>query len=337
MPSFSQFWSDLSAKKGGPLPRIAFADGTDTRVIRAATELGSKNLLAPLLVGARDKIMALASAANIKTDGIEIASITTDLMTRSKEILLARQKKSNLTATAVDQQFADPLYQAIGLLILKEVDGLVAGSLRPTADIVRAALQCVGTKPHNRLISGHFLIESDHLASADRTPFLFADCAVMPEPSAASLAAIARGAAASFKFFTGREPRVALLSFSTRGSAKHPLVDRIQQAVKMIREQDPQLVVDGELQVDAALDRQVALIKNAQDSSVAGRPNVFVFPTLESGNIGYKLVQRFSQAKIAGPLLWGLDRPMSDLSRGCTVEEITDTALCVSAMVRGLN
>jgi phosphate acetyltransferase len=230
------------------------------------------------------------------------------------------------------KQLNDPLYQGIGRLLAGDVDGLIAGSTRPTADVVKAALQCIGVGSQERFIAGHFLIETESRASADNTPILFADCAVMPEPSVRALAAIALGAAHSYQFFTGKPPRVALLSFSTRGSAVHPLVDRLKEAVEIIRKQDPSLLVDGEIQVDAALDAQVAAIKKATDSPVAGKANVFVFPTLEAGNIGYKLVQRFAHARIAGPLLWGLAKPMSDLSRGCTVQEVTDTAACVSAM-----
>jgi phosphate acetyltransferase len=247
--------------------------------------------------------------------------------------LLEKQKKNNLTHDDVLKQLDDPLYQAIGYLLAGEVDGLIAGSLRPTADVVKAAIQCIGVGTKERFIAGHFLIETEARASADSTPILFADCAVMPEPSVRALAAIALGAAHSYQFFTGMPPRVALLSFSTRGSATHPLVDRLKETVELIRKQDPSLLVDGELQVDAALDPDVAKIKKASDSPVAGRANVFVFPTLEAGNIGYKLVQRFSNARIAGPLLWGLSKPVSDLSRGCTVQEVTDTARCVSAMI----
>lgn len=227
----------------------------------------------------------------------------------------------------------------VGIDLLKEgkVDGMVAGSLRPTADVIKATIHNLGTKPGHRLVSGHFFIESSHLKSAENTPFLFADCAVVPEPSAMALATIARSAADSYRFFTGKTPRVALLSFSTRGSAEHPLVNRIRETLEIIRKQDKTLIIDGEIQADAALDAAVARIKNAADSPLGGQANVFIFPTLEAGNIGYKLVQRFSQARVAGPLLWGLSKPVSDLSRGCTVEEVTDTAMCVSAMVTGKN
>jgi phosphate acetyltransferase len=151
------------------------------------------------------------------------------------------------------------------------------------------------------------------------------------------LAHTATQAAHSYEFFTGQKARVAFLSFSTRGSAAHELVDRIREAVEMVRKASPTIAVDGELQADAALDAPVAKIKRADPSDVAGRANVLIFPTLEAGNIGYKLIQRFSRTRVAGPLLWGLAKPASDLSRGCTVDEVVDSALCVAKMARSLN
>lgn len=306
----SPFWSSLRPKNDGILPKIAFSDSTDPRILEATRQIAASRIAEPRLM---DKLA--------DKDRNRLA-----------DILLEKQKKLNLTRDAVLKQLDDPLYQGIGFLLAGDVDGLIAGSTRPTADVVKAAIQCIGVGSKERFIAGHFLIETENRVSADNTPILFADCAVMPEPSVRALAAIALGAAHSYQFFTGKPPRVALLSFSTRGSADHPLVDRLKEAVEIIRRQDPSLLVDGEIQVDAALDPDVAVIKKAADSPVAGKANVFVFPTLEAGNIGYKLVQRFSKARIAGPLLWGLDKPMSDLSRGCTVQEVTDTALCVSAM-----
>jgi phosphate acetyltransferase len=335
--SYSPFWQRKPVQNGS-IPRIAFADAGDPRVLAAVQRISAERIAVPVLVGSAAEIKAAEKRGGMAATTAEIIDQLPPLdHSRAATLLAERQSRKGISADNVAHQLEDPLYRAIALLLQKKVDGLIAGSLRPTADIVRAALQCVGPKAGHKFVSGHFLIESDRLASADRTPFLFADCAVVPEPSPRILAAIAQDAADAYKFFTGAEPRVAMLSFSTRGSAEHELVDRIREAVKLARQHNPSLVVDGEIQLDAAIDAQVAEIKKAADSPVAGRANVFVFPTLEAGNIGYKLVQRFSNARIAGPLLWGLDRPMSDLSRGCTVEEITDTAACLAAMVRGKN
>lgn len=314
MYSFSPFWSRIAAATGSP-PRIVFTDADDLRTQQAAQILEEKRLITPVFphpLSDKDR-------------------------KRFFELLTEKQKRFNLPASVIENQIEDTLYQGVAMLLDNRVDGLVGGSMRPTADLIRAALQCIGSRPGNRLVSGHFLIETDRGETAAHTPFLFADCAVVPEPSARSLAAIAVGAAASYHFFTNETPRVAMLSFSTRGSADHPLVDRIKEAVAIVQKLEPALMIDGEIQVDAALDSQVAIIKGAGDSPIAGQANVFIFPTLEAGNIGYKLVQRFSNARVAGPLLWGLDRPVSDLSRGCTTQEIVDTTLCVASMIRGVN
>lgn len=337
MAPFTPFWNRSPAKNDA-IPRIAFSDASDPRVIEAVARITASRIAVPVLVGSRAEIAEASRRAGIAETAAEVVEdLEPAALSRAATVLAERQSRKGISAENVTHQLDDPLYRAIALLIDRKVDGLIAGSLRPTADIVRAALQCVGPRAGHRFVSGQFLIESDRLSTADRMPFLFADCAVVPEPSPRSLASIAADAAASYRFFTGIEPRVAMLSFSTRGSAEHPLVDRIREAVSIARAHDPALIIDGEIQLDAAIDSAVAQIKNAGDSPVAGRANVFVFPTLEAGNVGYKLVQRFSNARIAGPILWGLDRPMSDLSRGCTVEEIADTAGCVAAMARGLN
>lgn len=318
MVNLSPFWT-RSGTNNGSQYRIGFTDGDDVRVIEAAKQISQQKIASPVLISSQDKPLG------------------SDDKKRLSQILFDKQKSDAFTTADADSQLNDPLYRGIALLLDGKLDGLVGGSTRPTADIVRAAIKLIGPRAGYKLVSGHFLIETTDLKTADDTPFLFADCAVVPEPSSRSLAAIASGAAAAYKFFTGKTPKVAFLSFSTRDSAAHPLVDRIKEAVAITRKQDPSLIVDGDIQADAALDAAVAGIKKAGDSPVAGKTNVFVFPTLEAGNIGYKLVQRFSQARVAGPILWGLGKPVSDLSRGCTVQEIVDTTKCVVAMIQGLN
>ncbi len=295
--------------------RIAFTDVNDERVREAASRLQNQKIEA-CFVSAETELKRNPAL---------------------KSFLESRFAKTQISSA--DQQifFSDPLYVGMAMLAMGEVSGLVGGASCPTSDVVRAALRCVGANPEIKLVSGQFLLETAGRHSDDNTPFLLADCAVSPEPSSRVLAHTAIQAARSYTFFTGAKARVAFLSFSTRGSAVHPLVDRIRDAVAIVRKNNPDVIVDGELQVDAALDAHVAKIKKANDSDVAGHANVLIFPTLESGNIGYKLIQRFSQARIAGPLLWGLAKPASDLSRGCTVEEVVDSALCVAKMARSLN
>jgi phosphate acetyltransferase len=322
----SPFWSSLTSPRSKGLPKIAFTDVSDKRVLEAAARLKAMRILSPILVGPTVEIQTYFQNWNLgkwdKNDcspdfsAGEGMSYLEALNSKSKEPL----------------NFKDSLIQGIALLMAGKVDGLVAGSLRPTADVVKSVLHSVGPKPGTRFISGHFWMESMEKKTADGGPFLLADCAVMPEPSSHALANIAVEAARAYRFFMKKEPFVALLSFSTRGSAHHPLVDKIREAVEHCRKLDPNLNVDGDLQADAALDSVVAEIKNAGDSKVAGKANVLIFPNLEAGNIAYKLIQRFSKVKIAGPLLWGLKKPVSDLSRGCTVEEVVDTGAMVASM-----
>lgn len=318
MSPTSSFWSELEHKQSDFTPRIALCDYADERVMKSANEISQKKIAKPILIDQR--LMSNCDKRQVYL-----------------KILAEKQSARHLSLPDVEKQLTDSLYFAIAMLLNGDVEGVVAGSTRPTADVLKAALHCVGPKPNERFISGHFLIESEILSTQNQTPFLFADCAVIPEPSSRALAQVAISAANAYRFFTGKTPKVALLSFSTRGSAEHALVDRIQEALKIIHEQIPDLDVDGEVQVDAAVDHIVAEVKKAKDSPVCGQANVFVFPTLEAANIGYKLVQRFSKCRIAGPLLWGLRKPMSDLSRGCTVQEITDTVHCVVKMIRGMN
>ncbi|MCG3203897.1 MAG: Ethanolamine utilization protein EutD [Elusimicrobia bacterium] len=308
----SPFWSKLESSVD-PSIRIGFSDSNDPRILEAIQILKDRKLVHPIPI----------------SNNIEAQKLS-----RYKDILRERQKRLSLSDEVINNQLSDSLYIGVCQLLENEIDGLVAGSLRPTSHVVKAAIQCIGPKPGVRLISGQFMIESPHQKTRDNTPFLFADCAVIPEPSPRALASVALSAAESYRFFTEQLPKVAFLSFSTRDSAQHPLVDRIKEALEITRKQDANLAVDGELQADAALDPEVALIKKANESKVAGQANVFIFPTLEAGNIAYKLVQRFSMARTAGPLLWGLGRPMSDLSRGCNVQEIIDTTLLVSMIAK---
>jgi phosphate acetyltransferase len=311
---YSSFWTGLAAPSRRAV-RLAFSDIRDERVREAASRLKTLNV---------DSCFVEPDVELKKNPALQA-------------YLQARLVKAQIPENEFKKFFADPLYVGMTMLATGEVDGLVGGASCPTSDVVRAALRCVGAKPDVKLVSGQFFIETAGRHSEDRTPFLLADCAVSPEPSSRVLAHTAVEAARSYTLFTGAKARVAFLSFSTRGSAVHPLVDRVREAADTAKKLAPELMIDGELQADAALDARVAKIKQAEGSMVAGRANVLIFPTLESGNIGYKLIQRFAETRIAGPLLWGLAKPASDLSRGCSVEEVVDSALCVAKMARGFN
>lgn len=327
MAAFSPFWSDLGITPEKRPVRIGFADGTDPRVRAACARIAAFGI-EPVLFGDKAAIQSALNAAPFAP----VPTIGDQDPARLANFLTDRKARLSLDPGAIAAQASDSLYQALASLAWGEIDGVVAGARRPTADVVRASLHLIGARTGTKLVGGHFLIETETRRTADDTPFLFADCAVVPEPSPRALAAIAVSAAQSYRFFTKARPRVALLSFSTKGSAEHALVDRIRDAVGLARKSLDDGGIEGEIQADAAIDPDVALIKGVDDSLLGPGANVLIFPTLESGNIGYKLIQRFASTRIAGPILWGLARPVSDLSRGCTVDEIVDSACCVARM-----
>lgn len=327
MSEFSPFWSSLRRSSFHPKPKIGLTDPADPRIREAFVEIKKTGAFIPLLVGKPSS----TREESIQSSDFRELSLS-QASPEFRALLSTKRVKLDFREEDIGEFLKTPLYQGMGLLAQGDLDGLVSGSLLPTAEVVKAALHLVGLRKGEKVLTGQFLIESALTRSADDGPFLFADCAVIPEPSSRMLAAIAKAAADSYSFFSAKQPKVGFLSFSTRGSAKHPLVDRIREAVEIFKNQNPEVVSDGELQVDALLDPDVAKIKKADDSPLQFQANTFIFPTLESGNIGYKLIQRYSRIRIAGPLLWGLQKPVSDLSRGCTAEEIIDSAFCVAKL-----
>ena len=281
------------------LARVVLADGRDERAVAAARHLDVEGLAEPVLMDDADAFRSAAVRA---------------------------QAEASPWRDRIDLD--DPLHVAALMVAAGEADACVAGASRPTPDVVRAALSCIGPAPGVDIVSSCFL-----LALPDGTAVTYADCGVVPEPDADQLASIAISSAATHEALAGREARVAMLSYSTKGSAEGRRVELVRSATEIVRRRAPSLAVDGELQFDAAWDRQVAESK-APGSPVAGRANVFVFPDLSSGNIAYKITQRLAGARAFGPLLQGTAGVIHDLSRGCDVDDIVNVAViaaCQSA------
>ena len=306
---------------------IVFPEGEEERVIKAAIFLAKNELVIPILLGNQNKIKTLATSIDFEKTAIEIIDPSnSDYQTTWANNYYEMRKHKGMTPEQAEAIIKDPLY--FGAFMLKNglADCAVAGSINTTGDVLRAAIQIVGLAPNVSVVSSSFI-----MALKDGKILTFADCAVIPDPDEEQLASIAISSATTHKKLVESEPYVAMLSFSTKGSAKHPLVDKIINAKSVVQKKEPRLKIDGELQFDAAFIEQIGKRK-APDSDVAGKANVFIFPDLNAGNIGYKLTERIGGAHAIGPVIQGLAKPFNDLSRGCSVEDVINVA-CICAIL----
>lgn len=317
--------------------RIVLPEGTEERTIKAADEIISEGIAKIILIGNPDEIKSLSQKFNLK----HIAEATiVDPMNHAKkeqyaDLLVELRKSKGMTKEEAMKLVVNPLYLATLMIKSGDADGEVAGAKNATGDVLRPAFQIVKTLPGMSVVSGAFLMLTNNPAFGDDGLMVFADCAVHPNPTASELAEIAVATARTAKAIAKIEPRVAMLSFSTKGSAKNEMVDKVVEATKLAKEMAPDIMIDGELQADAAIVPSVGASK-APGSPVAGKANVLVFPTLEVGNISYKLVQRIAGVEAVGPILQGMAAPINDLSRGCSISDIVNLVAITVNQAAGL-
>lgn len=318
---------NIREKAGKANKTIVFPEGAEERTIQAAHFLKKNRLVHPILLGDDKEVEKVAK--NLGVDLTDIQIIHPESDQRFEEFVreyYELRKHKGLTLEQARELMKNTLYFGAMMVRMGVADGAVAGAINTTGDVMRAAIQIIGTAQGIKVVSSSFL-----MCFPDGKVLTFGDCAVIPDPTPEQLASIAISSAETHRALVGEEPRIAMLSFSTKGSASHPLVDKVIQATELAKQARPDLMLDGELQFDAAYVESVGKRK-APESQVAGKANVFIFPDLNAGNIGYKMVQRLAGAEAVGPVIQGLAKPYNDLSRGCSVDDIINVA-CICSLL----
>lgn len=310
--------------------KIVLPEGEEPRIIKAAAKILKEEIADLYILGKEEEINSIAHKEDIDINQAEIIDPgQTELLDEFIETFYQLRKHKGISKKEARSQVVNPLYFGTMLVHTDRAAGMVAGSINATGNVLRPAFQIIKTKPGVSVVSGAFIIQIPDCKYGDNGTFVYADCGVNPDPNTEQLAEIAISSAKTAKCLLDMDPVVALLSFSTKGSAQHELVDKVVKATELAKEKAPDLTIDGELQLDAALVDSVAA-KKCPDSKVGGKANVLIFPDLQAGNIGYKLTERLANAVALGPILQGINKPVNDLSRGCSVEDIINIVAITS-------
>ena len=329
------FIDEIKEKAKKDIKTIVLPESTDVRVLEAASKIKNEKFANVVLVGNEDDINKLANENNIDVTDIEIINPTkSDKFDKYVNDFYELRKEKGMTLEKANEVIKDYVYYGMMMVKEGEADGLVSGACHSTSDTLRPALQILKTAPNTKLVSAFFLMVVPNCEYGEDGIFIFSDSGLNENPDSEALSEIAISSSKSFKQLVGKEPKVAMLSYSTYGSAHSELTEKVINATNLVKEKMPDLLVDGELQLDAAIIPEIAKSK-APESNVAGQANTLIFPDLNAGNIGYKLVQRLAKAEAYGPLCQGIARPVNDLSRGCSSDDIVGVVAitCVQAHI----